>query len=217
MESYKTLCQEARAEIEEKKSKFIAIIRPIKSVEEMADFVGEIKKKYWDARHHCQAYILGKRQEVVRFSDDKEPGGTAGKPMLDVLLGAGLCDVGAIVIRYFGGVLLGTGGLVRAYSKAVAEAIKEADILEKKVGCLQMIETDYVGLGKIQYIAGKNEAFIVDTEYTDQVKIKILVPKERVTKLLKDVTEATSGQALIDEGKDFYYSLIQGSVRLYEN
>lgn len=217
MQAYKTLLQEASAQIEEKKSKFIAIIRPIKTEQEMTEFVAEIKKKYWDARHHCQAYILGRKQELVRFNDDKEPSGTAGKPMLDVLLGEGLCDVGAIVIRYFGGILLGTGGLVRAYSKAVSDALAAADILEKKVGVLKYIETDYAGLGKIQYIAGKNRVYIADTEYTDKVKIKILIPKEGLTDFIKDVTEATSGQALLSEGQDFYYSYINNELQVYED
>ena len=113
-------------EIVEKKSRFIATVRPVASEEEALAFIEEMKKKYWDARHNCSAFVIGRNQELMRFSDDGEPPGTAGKPMLDVLLGAGLHNTAVVVTRYFGGTLLGTGGLVRAYSGAVQEGLRHA-------------------------------------------------------------------------------------------
>ena len=121
---YKAVWEAGTGEITEKKSRFIADIRPVETEEDILAFQEEIKKKYWDAKHHCFAYILGVDQPVMRLSDDGEPSQTAGRPILDVLLGEGLYNVCAIVTRYFGGTLLGTGGLVRAYSQAVKDVYK---------------------------------------------------------------------------------------------
>ena len=119
MEQYKTVLEGGAGEIVEKKSRFIATVRPVKNEEEALAFLEEMRKKYWDARHNCYAYSIGKNREFTRCSDDGEPSGTAGRPMLDVILGEDIYNVAVVVTRYFGGVLLGTGGLVRAYSKAV--------------------------------------------------------------------------------------------------
>ena len=134
VEEYKTIYKGGIGEITEKKSRFIATIRPAKTEEEALAFLEEMKKKYWDARHNCSAYVLGERQELLRCSDDGEPSQTAGKPMMDVLTGAGLTNVAAVVTRYFGGTLLGTGGLVRAYSAAVQEGLKNSRIITKYLG-----------------------------------------------------------------------------------
>lgn len=123
-ERYKIVYQGGEGEIVEKKSRFIAEIRPVESEEEATAFIAEVKKKYWDARHHCSAFTIGENNEVARCSDDGEPAQTAGRPMLDVLLGRELHNVCAVVTRYFGGTLLGTGGLVRATAAAVRKAIK---------------------------------------------------------------------------------------------
>ena len=146
VEEYRVLLKEAQGEIEEKKSRFICVVRPVHSEQEAAAFIEEVKKKYWDARHNCSAFVLGNRQELTRCSDDGEPGGTAGRPMLEVLLGEGLCDVAAVVTRYFGGTLLGTGGLVRAYSGAVKEALAYAETGTMRYGMKLLIETDYNGV-----------------------------------------------------------------------
>lgn len=124
-ERYKIVYQGGEGEIVEKKSRFIAEIRPVESEEEATAFIAEVKKKYWDARHHCSAFTIGENNEVARCSDDGEPAQTAGRPMLDVLLGRELHNVCAVVTRYFGGTLLGTGGLVRAYGGAVQEGLKK--------------------------------------------------------------------------------------------
>ena len=123
---YKILYQGGTAEITEKKSRFIASLRPVQSEEEALLFLEETRKKYWDARHNCYAWIIGENGEQKRCSDDGEPSQTAGRPMLDVLEGEGICNACAVVTRYFGGTLLGTGGLVRAYSGAVQAGIKSS-------------------------------------------------------------------------------------------
>ena len=119
LEHYKTIYEGGEGELVEKKSRFIATVRPVETEEEALAFIEEMKKKYWDARHNCYVYSVGMNREATRCSDDGEPSGTAGRPMLDVLLGAGIYNAAIVVTRYFGGVLLGTGGLVRAYSGAV--------------------------------------------------------------------------------------------------
>ena len=150
-------------EIVEKKSRFIATVRPVKNEEEALAFLEEMRKKYWDARHNCYAYSIGKNREFTRCSDDGEPSGTAGRPMLDVILGEDIYNVAVVVTRYFGGVLLGTGGLVRAYSKAVQEGLAGSLVIEKKKGISLKVTTDYTGIGKIQYIAGERQIPILDS------------------------------------------------------
>ena len=154
MEQYKTVLEGGTGEIIEKKSRFIATVRPVRNEEEALAFLEEMRKQYWDARHNCYAYSVGRNREYTRCSDDGEPSGTAGRPMLDVILGEDIYNVAVVVTRYFGGVLLGTGGLVRAYSKAVQEGLSESLLIEKKKGISLKVTTDYTGIGKIQYIAG---------------------------------------------------------------
>ena len=148
LEQYKTVYQGGTGEVVEKKSRFIATVRPVNSEEEALQFIEEMKKKYWDARHNCSAYVIGERREFMRCSDDGEPQGTAGKPMLEVLLGEDLYNTAVVVTRYFGGTLLGTGGLVRAYSKAVQEGLADSRIITKKHGILTEVGTDYNSVGK---------------------------------------------------------------------
>ena len=133
MEQYKTVLEGGTGEIVEKKSRFIATVRPVKNEEEALAFLEEMRKKYWDARHNCYAYSIGKNREFTRCSDDGEPSGTAGRPMLDVILGEDIYNVAVVVTRYFGGVLLGTGGLVRAYSKAVQEGLARSSTSQENV------------------------------------------------------------------------------------
>ena len=134
MEQYKTVLEGGTGEIIEKKSRFIATVRPVRNEEEALAFLEEMRKQYWDARHNCYAYSVGRNREYTRCSDDGEPSGTAGRPMLDVILGEDIYNIAVVVTRYFGGVLLRTGGLVRAYSKAVQEGLSESLLIEKKKG-----------------------------------------------------------------------------------
>ena len=152
---YKTVYAGGEGEIIEKKSRFIATVRPVESEEEALAFIEEMRKKYWDARHNCYVYSVGMNREATRCSDDGEPSGTAGRPMLDVILGQDIYNVAVVVTRYFGGVLLGTGGLVRAYSLAVQTGLAASTVITKKLGISLKVETDYSGIGKIQYIAGE--------------------------------------------------------------
>lgn len=203
------------SEIVEKKSRFIAEVRPVHSEEEALAFVAELKKKYWNASHNCWAFVCGERQELQRCSDDGEPQGTAGKPMLDVLLGEEIHDAAVVVTRYFGGTLLGTGGLVRAYSKAVQEGLKASAVIEKKKGSRLTIETDYNGVGKLQYLLGQRQIQIVDAVYAENVKTQVLVQEEAVTELLEAVTEATNGRAHVEEEKGLYFAFVDKEPVLF--
>ncbi len=213
----KTVYQGGEGEIVEKKSRFIATVRPIETEEEAVAFINEMKKKYWDARHNCSAFVLGDRQEISRCSDDGEPAQTAGRPMLDVLLKEDIHNAAVVVTRYFGGTLLGTGGLVRAYQKAVQEGLANSVIIDKLPGRKLTIGTDYVGLGKIQYLIGKENLTIIDTIYTEQVEIFVMVPSEMQVKIEKDIIEATSGNAKISWGQEVLYAMIKNSVKIFEN
>ena len=173
LNSVKILYKGGTAEIEVKKSRFIANLKPVESEEEAAAFIAEIKKKYWDARHNCQAFTIGMNHELTRCSDDGEPAQTAGRPMLDVLLGEDVHNVCVVVTRYFGGTLLGTGGLVRAYSGAVKEGLASSEIVEKKRAFEMKIVTDYTGVGKIQYILGQENMTVLDSVY---MSIPLTIP-----------------------------------------
>lgn len=204
MIEYRVLLKEAQGEIEEKKSRFICVMRPVHSEQEATDFIEKIKKKYWDARHNCSAFVLGSKQEITRCSDDGEPSGTAGRPMLEVLLGEGLCDVAAVVTRYFGGTLLGTGGLVRAYSGAVKEALQSAETGIMRYGIKLQIETDYNGVGKLQHLLGKR-GISPEAEYGEAVCFTVTVPIGEAEALKKEVTEATCGKAVLTELEKIYF------------
>lgn len=209
-EQYKTVYEGGEGELVEKKSRFIATVRPVKTEEEANQFVEEMRKKYWDARHNCWAFILGERQEFKRCSDDGEPSQTAGKPMMDVLTGAGLTDVAVVVTRYFGGTLLGTGGLVRAYSGAVQEGLKNSTVITKYRGVKLSVTTDYNGVGKLQYLFGQKEIPILSAEYTDKVVFTVLVESSRIQEIKKAITEATSATAQMEESDPVYFAEING-------
>lgn len=211
-DSYKILYQGGEGEIVEKKSRFIATTRPVESEEEAIAFIEEIKKKYWDARHNCSAYVIGERGQIQRCSDDGEPSQTAGRPMLDVLLGEEIRNICVVVTRYFGGTLLGTGGLVRAYSGAVQEGLRNSTVLEKHRGSRMEITTDYNGIGKIQYITAQMGLATLDTVYTDQVTVTLMVPAGQVAGLIHQVTEKTNGKAVIQETEGIYYGILDKQI-----
>lgn len=212
IEFMKTPYRGGVGEIIEKKSRFIATVCLIHSEEEAIAFIERIKKKYWDATHNCSAYVVGERRELMRCSDDGEPQGTAGRPMLDVLLGEQMHDTAVVVTRYFGGTLLGTGGLVRAYSKAVQAGLAASEIIQRKYGVLLQVETDYNGIGKLQYLFGREKLAILESQYTDVVTIKVLIPKHQVPSVCKAVTEATNGKAKMREDEELYYAVLDGRV-----
>lgn len=216
LEKKKTVYLAGEGEIIEKKSRFIATVKIVHSEEDAIQFIESMKKKYWDATHNCSAYVIGERKELMRCSDDGEPQGTAGRPMLDVLLGEDIYDVAVVVTRYFGGTLLGTGGLVRAYSKAVQEGLAQSIIIEQKYGVLLEVITDYNGIGKLQYLFGQEKMPIMESEYTDIVTLKVLIPKQRIEAIRKAVTEATNGKARMHEVEELYYAVLDGKVLIKE-
>lgn len=212
---YKTVYKGGMGEIEEKKSRFIASIEPVTSEEEAVAFFNKKKKEYWDARHNCTAFTIGEKHENTRCNDDGEPSGTAGRPMLDVLLREDIHNVAVVVTRYFGGTLLGTGGLVRAYQKSVQEGLAHSVIIERRKGCRLAITTDYTGLGKIQHLLAGADIPTLDTEYTENVCIHTMVPSGQLATLQNDITQNTSGQAKIELGEKVEYAILDGEVLLF--
>ena len=215
-ESYLILYQGGSGELTEKKSRFIANTRPVESEEEALAFVEEMRKQYWDARHNCWAYVIGDRGEKKRCSDDGEPSQTAGKPMLDVLTGSGVTNICVVVTRYFGGILLGTGGLVRAYSGAAKAGLEGSVIVEKKLAEKIQVVTDYNGLGKIQYIAAERGITTLDTQYTDKVVMTFLVPVVEAAAFSAALTEGTNGRAGIETVCRLYYGNLEKETLLFE-
>ncbi len=212
----KTVFEGGEGEIVEKKSRFIATVRPVSSEEEAAAFIAEMKKKYWDAKHNCSAFVIGDHQELTRCSDDGEPAQTAGRPMLDVLLREGIHNTAVVVTRYFGGVLLGTGGLVRAYQKAVQEGLANSIVIEKQSGRKLVIGTDYTGLGKLQYLIAQKGLATIDTIYTDKVELILMVPAELTAETEKDVIEATNGNADVSWGEEVLYAMIEKKLQIFQ-
>ena len=214
-EGYRVVYEGGEGEITEKKSRFIATVRPVESEEEATTFIAEMKKKYWDARHNCSAFVIGERQELNRCSDDGEPAQTAGRPMLDVLLREGVTNVAVVVTRYFGGVLLGTGGLVRAYQAATQAGLAASRIIEELPGQKLMIHTDYNGLGKLQYLFGQQKTAILSTEYAEDVALTILVPISQKESLYKEIVEQTNGAAKLEWGETCVYAAIDRDVQIF--
>lgn len=202
---YRVLLAGGSGEIEEKKSRFIAALRPVETEEEAVLFIEEIKKKYWDARHNCYAYVIGERAEIMRYSDDGEPGGTAGKPMLEVLLGSGIRNVAVVVTRYFGGTLLGTGGLVRAYTQAVQEGLKACRTGRRIAGVRLVVTTDYHTIGKILHLFGQKGITPEESSYEENVRLKLVVPESVSVQLCAEITEAAAGKAKIEEAEHLFY------------
>lgn len=203
----KVVFEGGQGEIIEKKSRFICTVKKISSEEEALEFVNEMKKKYWDARHNCMAYVLGDRNEIARFSDDGEPQGTAGKPMLDVITVKDIHNVAVVVTRYFGGILLGTGGLIRAYQGAVNEGLANSVIIERYEGVKYSVITDYNGMGKIQYIINMEGYHLLDTIYTDNVEMIVVVESDNCKMFENKITEATAAKATLTSVSNVSYGI----------
>lgn len=210
----KILYEGGVGELEEKKSRFIATTLPISSQEEALEFIEKTKKQYWDARHNCFAYVLGDHHEIQRFSDDGEPGGTAGKPMLDVLLGENIHNMAVVVTRYFGGTLLGTGGLVRAYSGAVKEGLSNSVILEKQQGRQLLLQTNYSDLGKIQYLLLGNSIPILSEDYGADVCFEVLVPIDMEKNITELLIDGTNGRIEITQSEILDFAVHKKEVLL---
>ncbi len=200
--SYRTVLFECSGEITEKKSRFIATVVPVSSEEEAIEFIAEMKKKYWDARHNCSAYIIAgngeNEKDIEKCSDDGEPSRTAGMPMLDILKAEGLKNVAAVVTRYFGGVLLGTGGLVRAYQGAMKAGLGAAHMAVCRLLNRCRIETDYNGYGKLAFLTERDKMITENTVFTDNVTAIVLCDDMQYGKLASEMTEATAGKCRIE-------------------
>ena len=209
MEEYsKIVYMGGQGEIVEKKSRFLADVESVGSEEDVAVFLEKIRKKYWDARHHCSAYVLGERNEISRCSDDGEPSGTAGRPILDVLTSSGVRNACVVVTRYFGGVLLGTGGLVRAYGRAAREGLDQSVILDRIPGRKLAVSCEYTSLGKIQYIAGSHGYQAYESNFADTVDLVYLLPDSESAHFQAEITEATGGKAGIEDLGPQAYALL---------
>ena len=181
MKEFYTISKNETAEIIEKKSKFIADIYPVRNVEEAENKIKEIKKKYYDAKHHCIAYRIVEEDRIIeKSSDDGEPSGTAGAPMLNILSKMEITNVLVIVTRYFGGILLGTGGLVKAYSNSTKLALEKAEISMLEEGFVYKLELNYSDLENFKYFMKNNEIKILKEEYFENVKLSIFVPKNKI-------------------------------------
>lgn len=204
---YKTVYSTGTAEIVEKKSRFIATVKPVSTETEALEFVAEVKAKYRDARHNVYAYVVAENN-IARFTDDGEPSGTAGAPVLDVILKEGLTDTAIVVTRYFGGTLLGTGGLVRAYGKAAKDGVIDAKICEK-IYCHEVqIKVPYDLLGKIQYIVANGDYIAGETEYGTDVCITVFVRFDLIDEFLNEIKEATNATVIPEIAGEMYINKI---------
>ncbi|MGX4598498.1 YigZ family protein [Faecalimicrobium sp. JNUCC 81] len=214
MITYKTLHEFGMDEIIIDKSTFIGYAKPIKTEEEAVDFVNEIKKKHKDATHNVWAYTVGSNMNIQRYSDDGEPQGTAGIPTLEVIKKEDLRNVVVVVTRYFGGIKLGAGGLVRAYTKGAKIGIEAAKVIEKVSYKQVGVKIDYNQLGKVQNEIMNMGYFIKDTIYEDNVEILVYSRINEVEALLSKITDITSATAEITQGEEFYLSEKDGKIIL---
>lgn len=207
MQVYKTIKQDGDSEIVEKKSRFLGQIRIVETEAEAIAFIDSIKKQHWDARHNCFAYVIGANGETVRCSDDGEPSGTAGKPMLEVLQNQQLRNVVVVVTRYFGGVLLGTGGLVRAYTQATQEAVEDAGICTMTLVSVLAVQTDYNAIGKIKYVLAQEKIPVLNEEYATDVTVMIAVAATKEEQIVKMITEVTNGKGVFERKEQKFMAL----------
>lgn len=214
-EAFKTVYQGGNGEIVMKKSRFIATVCPVETEDAANEIIEGLKKKYWDAAHNCSAYIIGTGQPLMRCSDDGEPSKTAGRPMLDVLLAHELTNLCVVVTRYFGGTLLGTGGLVKAYQSATNEGLNQCRIITKELGVRYEIQTDYNLVGKIQYFIAQEQITQISSQYTDIVTLELLITPSKLPGFIKKIAELTNGSAILKESGQVYFTKIDDTIHLF--
>ncbi|AEF17477.1 MULTISPECIES: YigZ family protein [Thermoanaerobacterium] len=202
--TYKTIYKYGCKEVEIKRSRFIGHAKPVQNEDEAIEFVNSIKSAHRDATHNVYAYILGERDEVQRYSDDGEPSGTAGVPVLNVIKNEGLKNVAVVVTRYFGGILLGAGGLIRAYVKSAKLGLEAATIVEKILFKSLYITVDYTIFGTVQNELLKNNYIIKNIEYTDKVILTVYVKYDERDDFIKHIINLTNAKSIIKEGNDLY-------------
>ena len=209
----RTLYRSERGEYIEKKSRFIADLFYVSSPEEADSALAAVRKEFYDARHHCSAYICMDGERLIKHaSDDGEPQGTAGRPMLDVLENEGLVNCLAVVTRYFGGTLLGTGGLVRSYTKALQDAIERSEIIERRIGIPLTVTVGYDFAGKLEYFASSRQLAVLSKDYGQEVSYCLLVPEEDAGRTQKAIAELTAGRAHVTAGDRTEYAVLGGQV-----
>ena len=209
LEQYKTIYQDGQHEIEIKGSRFIAHFKRTETEEEALEFIQAIKKEHWKATHNCSAYLIGERDEVQRAMDDGEPSGTAGVPMLEVLKKQTLKNTTVVVTRYFGGTKLGAGGLVRAYTGAIAEGLKAIGVVQASLETILKVTIDYSTVGKLEYYLETNNISVVDKEFTDVVAIHCSLPVEEVEPFQESVIELLQNKVQFEElGQQYIERLI---------
>lgn len=216
LQKVKTILEMAEVETEEKKSKFIAHVSPAHSEEEAQAFIEKIRKEHWNATHNVFAYQVGEKNEIQRYSDDGEPSGTAGLPVLNVLRGEELRNIVIVVTRYFGGTLLGTGGLVRAYGRCAKEGVVKAKIIEKKLHLRVTVQVDYSMIGKMQYTLLEQGVIVEDTIYAEQVTFILLVEKNKIEYIDRIILEITKGQGKTNLKEDVYVAQYKGENLIFE-
>lgn len=212
--SFKTLHEIGREEIIINKSKFIGYAKPVNDEEEAIEFINEIKKKHSDATHNVYAYVIGKNDNIQRYSDDGEPSGTAGIPILDTIKKEELKNTVVVVTRYFGGIKLGAGGLVRAYIKSAKAGLESAKIVEKKLFQIVMIDIDYNLNGKVENTLLTENYYIENKEYGESVKNFILCEKEKIEDLINLITEITNDNFHYEVKEEKYISTENGEIIL---
>ena len=204
---YLTISHEALAELEERKSRLIATVRPVTSEETANNFISELKAKYWNASHNVYAYYICANNVLQKFSDDGEPSGTAGLPVLEAIKKSDLQDIAVVVTRYFGGTKLGAAGLVRAYGKSATMGIRAAGIVKKQL-CIQAeLTMEYTLLGKVQAVVASKGYRVKDTIYAQDVDMVVYIPLDEIEEFASSVNEATNGQALIGIGEKAYIAI----------
>lgn len=210
---FKTVLNSALTEFEEKKSRFITNIKPVSTEDEAISFINEIKTKHWNATHNVYAYSINNETLVQRFSDDGEPSGTAGMPVLEVIRRMGVQNVVVVVTRYFGGTLLGASGLIRAYSHGASLGLEAAEVVTRKL-CLNInIMIEYTLFGKLQNMLMTNNNIIKGIQYGQDVELTVLIEMGGEEALIKEVVENTNGRAIIESGEKEYITL-DGNGRL---
>lgn len=212
MSNYKSIHKEGRDEIIINKSRFIGTSCPVETEEEALEFIDRIKKEFKDATHNVYAYVIGENSNIQRFSDDGEPSGTAGMPVLNVIKQEDLRNTAVVVTRYFGGVMLGAGGLVRAYTKGSKIALESGVMVDKNLYYDVSFNLDYTLLGKMDNELLIKDIIVADRIYENQVLFKLLVDAEKLDEVRDLINEITSGQADITVGQATYLSIKDGKV-----
>jgi uncharacterized YigZ family protein len=202
---YRTLRREGAREIVIKKSRFIGYGKPVTSEDEAIAFIESIRKKHWDATHNCYAYVIGERDEIQKSSDDGEPSGTAGRPILEVIKAQQLKFTAIVVTRYFGGIMLGAGGLIRAYTEGAVQAIEASEPIERVLRRKVAVEADYTWYGKIENELRNRGWHVGDTVFADRVTVVCLPEVEEADRFIAWMTDLTQGRATITPGEAEYY------------